>query len=272
MSEEMRQCIINKLKDRWISCEFEHSVGLKCYDIYIPDQNLLIEIDPTYTHSIIPNHMRGWLDKRYHIEKTIAAEQNGYKCIHIFDWDDKNLICDMLSRKTIITASQCVLKEIPEDICKSFEIENHPNGSGHKYTVCYGLYYNDELVATASFGKPMYCRAFQYEIKRISIKRCYHIENAVDTLISRFKAEYNPKSVVVYLDKAKFSGYDFEDIGFRHLADTPPSCTWSKRKKRMSHKSLIAKGYQKSDFSKLIQENWRPVYNCGYSIYAFNQT
>lgn len=91
-------------------------------------------------------------------------------------------------------------------------------------------------------------------------------------MISRFKEEYNPKSVVVNLDKAKFSGDDFEDIGFRHLADTPPNCTWSKRKDKMSNILLLAGGYRKSDFDSMIESGWGPVYDCGYSIFVYHET
>lgn len=63
------------------------------YDFYLPDYNLVVEINPTFSHSAKPNQL-GWCvpDKEYHYNKTLLAKQNGYSCICIWDWDDEDAI------------------------------------------------------------------------------------------------------------------------------------------------------------------------------------
>lgn len=71
------------------------------YDFYLPEYNLLIEINPTFTHSVMDNIL-GWsVEKDYHYNKTILAKQNGYNCICIWDWDDKEAIVRAIKENTL---------------------------------------------------------------------------------------------------------------------------------------------------------------------------
>lgn len=73
-----------------ISNGFEFSIHRYSYDIVIPDKKILIEIDPTCTHNVVNTP---WSDHTnilpsYHKNKTDCANDAGYQCIHVFDWDD----------------------------------------------------------------------------------------------------------------------------------------------------------------------------------------
>lgn len=62
------------------------------YDFYLPNHNLLIEVNPTFTHSVVDNIL-GWsVDKDYHYNKVRTANNNNYQCICIWDWDNKEAI------------------------------------------------------------------------------------------------------------------------------------------------------------------------------------
>lgn len=55
--------------------------------------NYLIEIDPYFTHcsnKLFESH--GVVDKYYHQRKSQVALQNGYRCIHVVDWMDKDVV------------------------------------------------------------------------------------------------------------------------------------------------------------------------------------
>lgn len=71
------------------------------YDFYLPDYNLLIEINPTFSHSTIPNCFNWSVKKDYHYNKTLLAKQKGYTCICIWDWDDKEAIAQAIKEKTL---------------------------------------------------------------------------------------------------------------------------------------------------------------------------
>lgn len=89
------------LQELGFTVEYEHTLGPKQYDLYVKEKNLLIEIDPTYTHSVQGNHWnKEGLDPMYHFDKTQFARENGYECIHIFDWDDwKSILYSLLVKK-----------------------------------------------------------------------------------------------------------------------------------------------------------------------------
>lgn len=72
------------------------------YDFYLPDYNLLVEINPTFTHSAVENAL-GWpgKDKQYHYNKVKTANDNGYKCICVWDWDNKESIIKAIKNNTL---------------------------------------------------------------------------------------------------------------------------------------------------------------------------
>lgn len=74
-------------------------------DHYIYDfkiDNVLIEINPTATHnsSWSPYGEDRMLPFDYHYKKTKKAIENGYKCLHVFDWTDKLEIIELLKQNT----------------------------------------------------------------------------------------------------------------------------------------------------------------------------
>lgn len=71
-----------------IPVEFDFPLGRFLYDLHIPNTNVLIEINPTITHNV---HMSPWgkpKDPDYHFRKTKFAEDKGYVCILVWDWDN----------------------------------------------------------------------------------------------------------------------------------------------------------------------------------------
>lgn len=76
------------LEEKGINFERECVIGRYIYDFKIGQ--VLIELNPTYTHSIdVAYHNKNMpLDSSYHHEKSVNAIQAGFICIHIFDWMD----------------------------------------------------------------------------------------------------------------------------------------------------------------------------------------
>ena len=71
------------------------------YDFYLPDYNLLVEINPTFSHSTVSNCFNWSVEKEYHYNKTKLAKQNGYNCICIWDWDDKEAVVQAIKENTL---------------------------------------------------------------------------------------------------------------------------------------------------------------------------
>lgn len=84
-----------------ISYSMEFILENYSYDFYLPEYNLLIEINPTFTHSTIDNVLGWCVNKDYHYNKTKLAKQNGYSCICIWDWDDKEVIVQAIKENKL---------------------------------------------------------------------------------------------------------------------------------------------------------------------------
>ena len=78
----------------------EFTLSMKQFDFKI--NNYLIEINPWITHNsnYTPYGDRKGIDKYYHQNKTKLALENGYTCIHIWDWTDKEAIIDQILNDT----------------------------------------------------------------------------------------------------------------------------------------------------------------------------
>lgn len=85
-----------------IDYNFEFVLQSYSYDFYLPDYNLLVEINPTFTHSAVENAL-GWpgKDKQYHYNKVKTANDNGYQCICIWDWDNKEDIVKAIKNNAL---------------------------------------------------------------------------------------------------------------------------------------------------------------------------
>ena len=103
-----------------ISFEREITVGRFIYDFKVNDY--LIEINPAATHNITWNpYSDTGIDKKYHKNKSDNAIEHGYRCIHIWEWDDYNkVIKQLLLPRTKIYARNCDIKNVDVHEAKEF--------------------------------------------------------------------------------------------------------------------------------------------------------
>ena len=88
------------LKNSNVTYEREFHLGNYSYDFKI--KNYLIEIDPWYTHnSSVVNRFNHVTSQYYHYDKSKLAYENGYMCLHIFDWIDINTILNGILNESI---------------------------------------------------------------------------------------------------------------------------------------------------------------------------
>ena len=103
--------VAKKLSQNNIDYQREFVLNNYIYDFKI-NNNILLEINPTYTHSpdILYHNKAKPISQDYHYLKTKNALNNGFLCIHVFDWNNideiiNNIItnkykeCKILSRE-----------------------------------------------------------------------------------------------------------------------------------------------------------------------------
>lgn len=103
---------INLLHQFDIKYECEYYVESYNYDFYLKDYNLLIEISPSYTHSINPTgYISKGKDKLYHYNKVSCANKNGFTCINIWDWLSESDILASLKKNGRLEIKKREIKE-----------------------------------------------------------------------------------------------------------------------------------------------------------------
>lgn len=194
----------------------EYKLFNRSYDFKVG--NNLIEINPSATHNSTWSVFSDvGIDKYYHRDKSQLADENGYRCIHVWDWDDKSKIVKLLLPRKRVFARKCTVREVDLNTTREYLNEHHLQGYA-KDEIRIGLYYNDELVSIMTFGKPRYNKKCDYELIRYCSS--YDVVGGAEKLFSHFIKDYNPNQVVSYCDKSKFTGNTYIKLGFKFISNT----------------------------------------------------
>lgn len=259
--------------------ELEFYLSGKFYDLHILDTNILIEIDPTYTHNIVGNHWNVTVDKGYHLEKTNIAKENGFRCIHIFDWDNWDKVIQLLTKKEVIYARNCKIVEIDKKECDEFLCKYHIQNTCKGQNIRVGLMYKGELVEVMTFGNSRYNRNYQYELLRLCSNSRYKITGGASKLFKYAVSHYHLNNIISYCDLSKFDGSVYSKLGMHFVKNTPPQEIWSLEKNKITANLLRQRGYDQlfnTDYGKgtpneelMIDHGWLPVYDCGQAVYSY---
>lgn len=250
------------------------------YDFKL-NNNIVIEIDPTSYHNINWNPKREPMKLDYHLNKSLLAEENGYFCIHIFDWDDWDKIINLIKDdKEIIYARKCEIKEVSKEDCAEFLNKYHLQGNCKGQDIRLGLYFNNELLEIMTFGKPRYNKNCQYELLRLCSNA--KIIGGSEKLFKYFVNNYNPSSIVSYCDKSKFKGDVYQRLGFELKDKGSPRCHWfniatgehitDNLLRQRGFDQLFNANYGKgtSNEKLMLQHGFVQVYDCGQATYIWN--
>lgn len=261
-----------------ITYEREFGLGHYSYDFKI--NNVLVEIDPAATH----NSTWGVFGcdptpQFYHRDKSQAAEKAGYRCIHVFDWDNVYLIIQQLKTRPRVYARQCEVGLVDDDIKKQFVKRFHLQ-KDVKSTINVGLYYNGEIVSVMTFGKPRYNKNYEYELLRYCSS--YQVVGGAEKIWKYFIENYSPNSIISYCDKSKFTGKVYEQLGMT-LKGTSVSKHWYNMQfnKHVTDNLLRQRGFDQlfnanygkgtSNEELMKQHKFVEIYDAGQSTYIWNK-
>lgn len=271
-----------RLQNLGFDITYEKHIESYSYDVCIESLKVVIELDPTYTHNSIGNH---WSSKgksiTYHKDKSGIAANHGYRCIHVFDWDDKDKILSLLINQEHIYGRKCDIKRVSRYECDKFLNSYHLQGSCRGQSYRYGLYHDGELVSVMTFGEPRYTKKYNWELLRLCTKPGIVVLGGPNKMIKRFIHEADPSSIISYCDISKFSGSVYNNLGFKQDHMSPPAKVWSKNNRKINDTLLRQRGYDQlfgtsygkgtSNEELMIQNGWLPVYDCGQAVYVWGK-
>lgn len=252
-------------------------------DIFLPDYNIGIECDGLLFHS------EKYKEKKYHINKTELCESKGVRLIHIFEdeWENKRTILKSMflnmfhKTSNRIFARKCIIKNVPTHDKTLFLDNNHVQGRSNS-SVNLGLYYNDELVALMTFGKPRINMGGDtsdgsWELVRFCNKLNTNVIGGASKLFKAFIKQYSPKKVVSYSDKRWATGNMYDKLGFTHSHDSAPNYFYiigKERKNRFNfRKSILLKdGYDanKTEHEIMLERGIYRIYDCGTKVWIWS--
>lgn len=280
---KINQRFAEKLDKNNIEYKKEFVLGNFCYDFLIED--ILIEINPSYTHNST-NGFKGRedkvIDKNYHLKKSQNAKENGYRCVHVWDWDDEEKIINALKPKTKLYARKLQIKTVSKEETKEFLQNYHFQGSCNAQTIRLGLFDGDSLIQIMTFGKARYNNAYDWELLRLCTHPSFVVVGGANRLFKYFINENKPKSVISYCDDSKFVGKTYVDLGFVKIHSGVPSKHWYniKTKRHITDNLLRQRGYSQLHMDKMhkkgesntklmIEAGYVEIYDSGQSTYVY---
>lgn len=277
----------SKLNTQWkeyLELE-EEEFSIKNYSYDFKKDNILIEVNPTITHNSTISIFKDDTpkDPLYHQNKSKLAKENGYHCIHIWDWDEPIKIKMLLHDKTKIYARSCKIKEITKEECNVFLNSYHIQNTCRGQDIRLGLYHEEELIEVITFGKPRYNKVYEYELLRLCTKPENIIVGGTERLFKYFIEKYSPSSIISYCDASKFSGEVYLRLGFTLEKEGKPSKHWYniKTKQHFTDNLLRQHGADRligtslgkgTNNEQIIVENkFLEVWDCGQNTYIWHK-
>ncbi len=268
------------LRQNSIEFEMEKECEDKRFDFKLKNIRTYIEIDPTYTHNVAGNHWdTDGLPKTQQLVKTLIAEKHGYRCIHVFDWDDWDDIIQLVKPVTKIYARNCEVRVIQDNSFNKFIDDNHIQKSCKGTKIALGLYSNDELVQVMTFGKPRYNANYIWELLRLCSRRGIIVVGGASKLFHYATSVLGINSIISYCDRSKFSGRVYLSMGMTLLRESDPHEIWSKGSAKITGSLLRQRGYDQlfgtnygkgtSNEKLMLESGWLPVYDCGQFVYTY---
>ena len=218
--------------------------------------------------------------KTYHQQKFIKANQNNITLITLFEDEILNMPDKIESRLSHILhisteryfARGCVLRDIDKQTAQQFLNQYHTQSS-KVGTINKGLFYQDILVACATFGKPRYTKQHDLELLRFATR------GSVVGGLSKLVKSVGSRSIVSYSDNRWGTGRGYAAAGFNKDAINPPSYFYFKkndpskkyhRSSFMKHKLGINREDTRTEVQVMLDRGFMRIFDCGTTRWIFD--
>jgi hypothetical protein len=166
------------------------------------------------------------------VSKTLELKESGVQLIHItdYEWHNsndiiKNIILSKLKKTKRIYARNCKIKSLSVAEQRDFLNRNHLQGY-IKSSFAVGLFFNNELVQLASFGKSRFNKKYQTELLRFCSESSLTVVGGLSKLMSHAKKQVSG-SIITYCDASKSQAQGYIKAGFTLQNLTEPGYFWT---------------------------------------------
>lgn len=235
-------------------------------DLYIPEKDIAIEYDGLYWHNNINNYFKYDLCRNKSIRLIQITEYEWkYEKEKIKNFL-KSLFCGSFVK---IGARKCCVKEISTKEYREFCETNHLQGYAAS-SIRLGLFFNNELIEVEGFSKARFGK-YEWEFIRECSKNNCLVEGGKSKLLAYFERKYNPKNIVSYCEKNKFSGKSYLSCGFKLDHESYPGYSYYKNKQKYSRMSFQKKMLKDKlcDYDSSLTETENMLRNGYFKIFDY---
>ena len=203
-------------------------------DMFVSKYNIGIEYNGSAFHSSL-NNVYTDKPKLYHQAKFLQAKKQGIHIISLFDVDwlynqdkVKEYFTSLLISNKRVYARKCSLEKIDKKTAHDFCNNYHLQGQARIDSICYGLYYDEELVEVMTFGKMRLKKQQEghYELHRLCTKSGITVVGGASKLLKAFEKEYYPLNLLSYSNNDYFTGNIYPTLGFDYIKQVAPPYYW----------------------------------------------
>lgn len=252
-------------------------------DLYDEQIKIGFEYCGLYWHNELSPQPR---TRTYHYNKYKTCKDKGIRLITIFEdeWlhrnaQCKNFIKSILNKNEIkIFARKCQIKQIEKQEFQNFCENYHIQGKNHLAIICYGLFYNDELIGGMSFGKH-HRNGAELTLDRLCFKDNITVIGGSSKLFSacvKWAKENGFDKVISWSDNRWSAGGVYEKLGFNLETDGKPDYSYVdliKNNIRRSKQSQKKKEFSsKTERQICLEKGLARIWDCGKKKWVFNLT
>jgi hypothetical protein len=258
-------------------------------DVYVPSMRVGIEFNGFPWH--LDNFTGGKRGKLYHINKSNLSDTNNIRLIHIFphDWNNKREVIQSIIRNALhktpvkIYGRQCNVGIVDKADAKEFLLQNHLGGNTN-FDVAIGLYFDNILVHTTTFGVSRFDKKYDFEIIRSASKINTNVVGGFSKCFKHFLSTRDTgTTVMTYADRSKSAGNSYLKSGFEYIGKTEPSYHYVSRNngnfdvhsryKFQKHKLVDFKNYDesKSEWEIMKSSGYDRFWDCGNNKFVYTK-
>jgi hypothetical protein len=254
-------------------------------DIFIPELSLGIEYNGLYWHSEVGLKRKEHNARMYHIAKTKYFEDQNIRLIHIWEheWRDrphqvKSFILSAINKNSIkLNPRQCeiIWSNSKEEINKahslldSYHIQGHVNST--KYVV--NVYYQNELIATATFGKH-HRNNEDWVLSRFCAKMNYTVRGLLGKISKLAYSKLN-QPLISWADYRLSQGNGYLKAGWRLEETLPPDYFYHKNgsvvSKQSRQKRLVGTSEDMTEAEHAKLDGLERVWDCGKIRFVYER-
>lgn len=247
--------LAKELNDYGVETQFEFKLGDHRFDLLAQHgkKKLLVEYNPSVSHNLEHDFLfitgrskvdYGGLPRRYHLDNSLLAEQNGFEVIQYFEHYGHDKMIDFILSKLglnehVYYARKCQVKLIDPSVAREFISENHLLGYAKKAEVNLGLYQDDKLLSVMTFShltnndvnkKLTDSNVLNsWELTRFCEKRRCSVVSGATKLHDYFITNYKPFYIKKLSDFNLGNGTLYKQLGYQEVGHPSPSIFWTKQ-------------------------------------------